>query len=50
MTPEDAKALIDEWLLRKLDEDADIRDLRPGERHRIVVFRHTEPWLAEAQF
>jgi integrase len=47
MTLSEAKVLIDAWLNRKLEEDADIRDLPRGDKHRIVILRRTEPWLPD---
>ena len=42
MTPEDAQPLINGWLLAKLDEDANLRDLPQGARHEVLVFRRTD--------
>jgi integrase len=42
MTPSEAKALIDQWLLAKLEEDADLRDRPPGSAHEVLVFRRTD--------
>jgi integrase len=47
MSPDQAKVLIDQWLIAKLDEDADLRDLPPGRDHFIAIFRQTEPWRAD---
>lgn len=47
MSPDDAKRLVDQWLLAKLEEDADIRDLPPGDEHFMAVFRKTDPWLPD---
>jgi integrase len=44
MSPDEAKALVDQWLRAKLDEDAELRDLPEGRRHFIAIFRKTEPW------
>jgi integrase len=44
MTPDESKVLINAWLKAKLDEDADIRDMPEGERHRITIVKVREPW------
>ena len=47
MTPADAKVLVDQWLVARLEEDADNRDLPRQPVHDTVMFRRTEPWRAD---
>ena len=47
MSPDEAKRLVDQWLLAKLEEDADIRDLPRGQEHFMAVFRETDPWIPD---
>ena len=47
MSPEEARDLVNQWLIAKLEEDADIRDLKPGKEHFLAVFKKTEPWLPD---